>query len=137
LPNDHARFCTAAVNFFWFMSGMHRLNAALHLPARRESPYLCFNKSNNQKPPGGAKDRNCGFRTRKEQTTMATQTLHPDFADDLSTGTGATSATQPLLARVLDFIVATQTARAQRAIAMHLRSRGLEFRPLDAEQPPH
>ena len=45
--------------------------------------------------------------------------------------------TQPFLHRLMDFIIATQTHRAQRAIAMHMRSRGLEFRPLDAEQPPH
>lgn len=44
---------------------------------------------------------------------------------------------KPFLRRLMDFIVVAQTHRAQRAIAMHIRSRGLEFRPLDAEQPPH
>jgi hypothetical protein len=68
---------------------------------------------------------------------MATQTFHPAFSAALSADTTKPRATRPLLRRVLDFIVATQTARARRAIAMHLRSRGLEFRPLDAEQPPH
>jgi hypothetical protein len=67
---------------------------------------------------------------------MATQTFHPAFSAALSADTAATAPARPLLRRVLNFIVTTQTARAQRAIAMHLRSRGLEFRPLDAEQPP-
>jgi hypothetical protein len=49
----------------------------------------------------------------------------------------ATRAGKPFLHRLMDFIVTTQTHRAQRAIAMHLRSRGLEFTPLDAQQPPH
>lgn len=49
----------------------------------------------------------------------------------------ATRSAKPWLSRVMDFIIETQTQRAQRAIAMHIRSRGLEFTPLDAEQPPH
>ena len=72
---------------------------------------------------------------------MASQTLAvPTLSGALDTGfhdVAATRAAKPWLRRLMDFIIETQTHRAQRAIAMHIRSRGLEFTPLDAEQPPH
>lgn len=72
---------------------------------------------------------------------MASQTLAvPALSGALDTErqhTAATRTAKPWLRRLMDFIIETQTHRAQRAIAMHIRSRGLEFTPLDAEQPPH
>ena len=72
---------------------------------------------------------------------MASQTLAvPALSGALDTElqhVAATRAAKPWLSRLMDFIVETQTHRAQRAIAMHIRSRGLEFTPLNAELPPH
>lgn len=79
---------------------------------------------------------------------MASHTLTaPALSGALATDTGIQTAAatragkpftaKPFLRRLMDFIIETQTHRAQRAISMHIRSRGLEFKPLDAEQPPH
>jgi hypothetical protein len=72
---------------------------------------------------------------------MASQTLTaPTFSGAIDTGiqdVATKRAAQSFLRRLMNFIVETQTHRAQRAIAMHIRSRGLEFTPLDAQQPPH
>jgi hypothetical protein len=76
---------------------------------------------------------------------MASQTLTastlsdaPDTGiQDVAAKRASQPFSKPFLRRLMDFIVETQTHRAQRAIAMHIRSRGLEFTPLDAQQPPH
>ena len=72
---------------------------------------------------------------------MASHTLTAPLSGALAADTeiqaAAPRAGKPFLRRLMDFIVETQTHRAQRAISMHIRSRGLEFKPLDAQQPPH
>lgn len=70
---------------------------------------------------------------------MATQTLAaPTLSGALTESAKIQApAAKRWLHRLMDFIVETQTRRAQRAIAMHIRSRRLEFTPLDAQQPPH
>ena len=77
---------------------------------------------------------------------MATQTLPAVLIPDRAAAAKPTPRASPessikssikssLLRRITDFIIETQTRRAEREIARHLRARGLPFTPGVAREP--